>query len=81
MQSDKSKLGAAGKPGVRVNPAVLGRAIWRATVVQEKKLTSKEQRQAQWQADREEYLELGRKVAKEIRAMRRQRPAAAGEKQ
>lgn len=81
MQSNKSKLGAAGKPGVRVNPAVLGRAIWRATVVQEKKLTSKEQRQAQWQADREEYLELGRKVAKEIRAMGRQRPAAAGEKQ
>ena len=81
MQSNKSRLGAAGKPGVRVNPAVLGRAIWRATVAQEKMLTSKEQRQTQWQADRGEYLELGRKVAKEIRAMGRQRPAAAGKKQ
>lgn len=81
METKKRKPGAAGKPDVHVNSAVLGRAIWRATVVQEKKLTSKEQRQAQWQADRGEYMELGRKVAKEIRAMGRQRPAAAGEKQ
>ena len=71
MQSNKSKLGAAGEPGVRVNPAVLGRAIWRATVLEEKKPIDQAQRQALWQSDRERYLELGRKVMKEIRAMRR----------
>ena len=81
MPPNKNKPGAAGKPGVHINPAVLGRAIWRATVMQEKKPADQAQRQALWQADREEYLELGRKVAQEIRAIGRQRRAAAGEKQ
>lgn len=81
MQSNKSKPGAAGKLGVHVNPAALGRAIWRVTVLQAKKPETKEQRQAQWQADREEYLELGRKVVKEIRVMRREQQAVAGKKE
>jgi hypothetical protein len=81
MPPNPNKPGAAGKPGVHVNPAALGRAIWRATVLEEKKPTDQAQRQALWQADREHYLELGRKVVKEIRAMRREKQAAAGEKQ
>jgi hypothetical protein len=81
MPTNKSKPGAAGKPGVNVNAAALGRAIWRATVLEEKKPADQAQRQALWQADRERYIELGRKVVKEIKAMRRERKAAAGEKQ
>ncbi|MGQ0484139.1 MAG: hypothetical protein ACT4SY_02125 [Hyphomicrobiales bacterium] len=81
MQSDKSKPGGAVKPGVRVNAAVLAGAIWRATVPDEKTLVDLQQRQAQWQADRERYLDLGRKVMQQLRAMRRERRAAGKEKQ
>jgi hypothetical protein len=81
METKKRKPGAAGKPGVHVNPAALGRAIWRATVLEDKKPMDQAQHQALWQADRERYLELGRKVVKEIRAMRRERQAAGEAKQ
>jgi hypothetical protein len=73
--------GAVAKPKVHVNPSALGRAIWRATVLQEKKPMDQAQRQARWQADREEYLKLGRKVFQQIKAMQRVRQAAAGKKQ
>ncbi len=80
-QTGMKKPGTPVNPSVDVTAAALGRAIWRATVLEEKKPMDKAQRQALWQTDHERYLELGRKVVKEIRAMRRERQAAAGEKQ
>jgi hypothetical protein len=80
MPSNKNKPGAVKRPGVTVNAAALGRAIWQATVLDEKKLVDPQQRQAQWQADRKQYVELGRKVLKQIRTMRRERRAAGEEK-